>query len=135
MKEIEYDNVKILNAEQIMNLGCADEIIYSADGKKILIKEEKLYEKIKKVMQPVINAFIEIGKIAMNISQKLARSLLEISKRISTTKLTKKKFMKLLQAEGIQRNEIKKIVKNNRKKYTYARLYNTVNEYYKKQQK
>ncbi len=62
-----------------------------------------------------------------------ANILIGISKNMANKKISKKRFMKLLQAEGIQRNEINKIVENNKEKYTYARLYNTVNEYYKEQ--
>lgn len=33
-------------------------------------------------------------------------------------KITKKKFMKLLQSHGIQRNQINQIIKNNKEPYT-----------------
>lgn len=39
-----------------------------------------------------------------------------------SNKLTKKKFRKLLQSSGVQRNEINKILKNNREQYTQERL-------------
>ena len=135
MKEIKYEDVKIYQAEQLLKMKCEDEAIYSADGKKILLKEEVIIRKIGDIMQPVIDAFIEIGKTVMSIAQPIAKCLLELSKKMANKKITKKRFIKLLQSEGIQRNEINKIIKNNKKEYTYARLYNTVNEYYKKQQK
>ena len=45
--------------------------------------------------------------------------------------MTKKKFRGMLQAAGIQRNEINKIVANNKKPYTYRRLNETLNLYKK----
>lgn len=45
--------------------------------------------------------------------------------------MTKKKFKKMLQAAGIQRNEINKIVANNKDPYTYRRLRETLNLYRK----
>lgn len=41
-------------------------------------------------------------------------------------KITKKRFIKLLQSKGIQRNTINEIIKNNKEEYTYARYLNTV---------
>ncbi len=130
-KKIKYEDVKIYQAEQLFKMKCEDEVIYDADGKRILLKEEKIIKRIKEIMQPIIDNFIAIGKAAMNIVQPMAKCLLEVSKTMATSKLTKKRFIKLLQSEGIQRNEINKIVENNNEKYTYARLYNSVNEYYK----
>ena len=45
--------------------------------------------------------------------------------------MTKKKFKGMLQAAGIQQNEINKIVQGNKDKYTYLRYYNIVNNSYK----
>lgn len=45
--------------------------------------------------------------------------------------MTKKKFKGMLQAAGIQRNEINKIVANNKNPYTYKRLIETLNLYKK----
>lgn len=45
--------------------------------------------------------------------------------------MTKKKFRGMLQAAGIQRNEINKIVANNKDPYTYRRFSETLNLYKK----
>ena len=45
--------------------------------------------------------------------------------------MTKKKFKGMLQATGIQRNEINKIVANNKEPYTYRRLYEALKLYKK----
>ena len=118
-----------------LKMKCEDEAIYSADGKKILLKEEAIIRRIGEIMQPVIDVVIEAGKVAYNLAQSLANSLIKISQNMINKKITKKRFMKLLQAGGIQRNEINKIVENSNGKYTYARLYNIIEDYNKKQQK
>ena len=48
--------------------------------------------------------------------------------------VTKKKFKGMLQAAGIQRNEINKIVANNKDPYTYRRLNETLNLYKKEEE-
>ena len=49
--------------------------------------------------------------------------------------ITKKKFKGMLQAAGIQRNEINKIVANNKDPYTYRRLNETLSSYKKERDK
>ena len=153
MKEVKYENFLISEAEFLIKSGYVTEIICDADSKTIKISEEELEtaaidvkERMKRMIDPVADSIIEFGKKAAEAFIDFANSVAEIikpisefvwnlSKSMANKKISKKRFMKLLQAEGIQRNEINKIVENNKEKYTYARLYNTVNEYYKKQQK
>lgn len=49
-------------------------------------------------------------------------------KIVVNKKITKKKFIKLLQSKGIQRNEINKMIQNNTEPYTMARFMKIVNE-------
>lgn len=58
-------------------------------------------------------------------------TVLSLINKIEDKKLSKKKFMKLLQSEGIQRNTINKIVANNKDPYTYFRFIKTVDLYEK----
>ena len=50
-------------------------------------------------------------------------------------KISKKKFIKLLQSNGIQRNDINKIVQGNKEKYTYLRYYDIVTKLKKQNNK
>ncbi len=126
MKSIKYsEEITIENIENLLKTGYITEIIFDADSKTINIKEaeyfevEKAIKKLSDSIKPVIDAVCEFGKKmyeAFNsIFLKLCNSM--------NKKITKKKFMKLLQSEGIQRNTINEIVKNNKKPYTYARYY------------
>lgn len=56
----------------------------------------------------------------------MAESLSLIFQNLSNKKLTKKKFIKLLISEGIDRNTINEIVKGNKEPYTYMRYYRTL---------
>lgn len=58
-------------------------------------------------------------------TSKMCMALAKIISEIDLNrKLTKKKFCKLLQSRGIQRNEINKIIKDNKEPYTVGRLLN-----------
>ena len=58
----------------------------------------------------------------------LTSALNNAIKIVINKKITKKKFIKLLQSKGIQRNEINKMIQNNTEPYTMARLIKMVNE-------
>ena len=148
MKEVKYENFLISEAEFLIKAGYVTEIICDADSKTIKISEEELEtaaidvkERMKRMIDPVADSIIEFGKKAAEAFIDFANSVAEIikpisefvwnlSKSMANKKISKKRFMKSLQAEGIQRNEIEKIVKNNKGKYTYKRLYITINNYY-----
>lgn len=83
-----------------------------------LILEEVL-NKVAKSVQLIAEAIYEMGKRIYNACKSIIPNL-DI---ILNKKITKKKFMKLLQSSGIQRNAINAIVKNNKEPYTYARYY------------
>ncbi len=80
-------------------------------------------EKISKGMTLLAEGFAES-------IQKMAEAVVEAFKNVSLTikplldkKYTKKKFMKMLQSYEIQRNEINRIIANNKEPYTMSLLY------------
>ena len=78
-----------------------------------------------------------LGEILSGIAKALnnaVNSILPLINKTINKKLTKKKFKKMLQASGIQRNEINKIVANNKDPYTYRRLSETLNLYKKEEE-
>lgn len=58
----------------------------------------------------------------------IIKNLFDDFKYTLNKKISKKRFMKLLQSQGIQRNKINEIVKNNTEKYTYERYYRVLSE-------
>ena len=101
------------------------EIIFDADSKTANITEdeylvlEEALNRVVKSVQLMADAICEMGKKIFNACQSVFQNLDVILNK----KITKKKFMKLLQSNGIQRNTIDEIVKNNKEPYTYARYY------------
>lgn len=83
-----------------------------------------------------ISLFIEgMGEIISEFARTFSEAFQNILPIVNATSsfmnktMTKKRFRKLLQSEGIQRNEISKIVANNKDPYTYKRLYEAINFY------
>lgn len=58
----------------------------------------------------------------------LTSALNNAVKIVINKKITKKKFIKLLQSKGIQKNEINKMIQNNTEPYTMARFMKIINE-------
>lgn len=125
MKKINYENATIADIQSLYKTGFITEITFDADSKTISLKEdeylaiEEAFNKIKKSVQAVADAIIELGK-------KMADSINSIFKNFNNKKMTKKKFIKLLRSEGIHRNTINEIVKGNKEPYTYMRYYRTL---------
>ena len=79
---------------------------------------EKIYEGVRL-------AFEGVGEVAGEIAKLLSKAcdiVIEGINSLNDRKISKKRFCKLLQSFGIQRNEINQIIKNNKKPYTYGRL-------------
>lgn len=145
MKQIDYKNITIGQVQCLNKSGYFSEMICDGDNLKVGLSEEEYIEaekKIKKliddVMKPVVEAFEQIANTIAEISvdifdmtKKAVNNLYKAIYPILDKKISKKKFIKLLQSKGIQRNEINKIVQGNKDKYTYLRYYNIVNNSYK----
>lgn len=125
MKKINYKDITIEMIQALYKTNYIKEIIFDADSKTVNIKEdeylvlEEALNKVVKSMQLMADAICKMGKSIFNACKSVFQNLDVILNK----KITKKKFMKLLQSEGIQRNAINEIVKNNKEPYTYARYY------------
>lgn len=130
MKQINYDNVKIKDIEQFKKLTNGADIICDADSKTIRIEDNSLEEVFKKFNNSI--------KLVINSFEKFAKTITDVFKpiyidlnHILNKKITKKRFMKLLQSKGIQRNTINEIVRYNKTEYTYGRYLQTINSFSK----
>lgn len=131
MRRFEYKNFSIENAELLTKTGCINKIVCDADKRIISISEEEYQEaeklikqKITQIIQPIANAFVETMETMKEAIQPVINAVMKLAKELPNKKITKKRFIKLLQSVGIQRNEINKIIKNNKEPYTYLRYYN-----------
>ena len=142
MKKFEYEKISIENIQNIMKFGYITEVICDADKQAIIISDEEyaLMEKaiqqtIKDVIEPIADAFVKtfeaIAKVAETFNKVIVELAESLTKGMNDKKISKKKFIKLLRSAGMQRNEINKIIKNNRKKYTYLRYYNIISNFQK----
>lgn len=144
MKEISYKNITIGQVQCLNKSGYFSKIICDGDNLKVGLLEEDYIEaekKIKKliddIMKPVVEVFEQIAntiaEISADIFDNTKKAVNNFIYTILDKKISKKKFIKLLQSEGVQRNEINKIVQGNKEKYTYLRYYNIVKNLYEKQ--
>ena len=125
MKTINYKDVTISDIQTLYKTGYITEITFDADSKTISLKDDE-YLTIKEVFDKLINAVQKVAEAVFEVGKKMAESLSLIFQNLSNKKLTKKKFIKLLRSEGIDRNTINEIVKGNKEPYTYMRYYRTL---------
>lgn len=144
MKEISYKNITIGQVQCLNKSGYFSKIICDGDNLKVGLLEEEYIEAEKKIkeliddiMKPVVEVFEQIAntiaEISADIFDNTKKAVNNFIYTILDKKISKKKFIKLLQSEGVQRNEINKIVQGNKEKYTYLRYYNIVKNLYEKQ--
>lgn len=145
MKKCKYENITIKQAESIMETGYITELICDADNKTININEDEYLKveeiiketlnNVKNTLEPVIDSLSKVFGTLAESASSLANALIGVARNLaenlSNKKITKKKFIKLLQSQGIQRNEINRIVRNNKEPYTFYRYYNIVVNYQK----
>ena len=130
MKSINYQDITIENIQNLVKTGYITEIILDGDNKVVNIKEDEFLQieitikQLGETIKPVIDAIVEIGKKMFGVFSGIVENL----NKSLDKKITRKKFIKLLQSDGIQRNDINKIIKNNKEKYTYLRYYKIVKE-------
>ena len=125
----EYEKLTIENIENAIKTGYITELVCDGDTKTITVdsNEIKMLEEIGRNMVESVKGIVEaICNLGRSIVVSMNKGLNNLSIALGG-KLTKKKFIKLLQSRGIQRNEINKIIQNNKQPYTYFRL-NTILE-------
>ncbi len=146
MKKCKYENITIEQAERIIGTGYITELICDADSRTVNINEDEYLKveeiiketisDVKRTLEPVIKSLSDAFGTLAETSRSFATALVgiaeSIARNLSNKKITKRKFIKLLQSQGIQRNEINKIIKNNKEPYTFYRYYNIVISYQNK---
>ena len=124
LKTISYKNITIKQAENLVKSEYFTEIICDGDNKTIGVAEKEYIEAEKKIrkmlddiMKPVAEVFEGIAKTlseisadVVDITKKIVDGVFKVINSNWNKKISKKKFIKLLQSNGIQRNDINKIV-------------------------
>lgn len=133
MGKCKYEEITIENAQNLIKTGYITEIICDGDNKTVNISEEE-YLVLEKAIKDVIDSVKSVVEAICELGKRMAESFSNIFLNLSNSlnkKMTKKRFIKLLQSEGIQRNTINEIIKNNKRPYTYARYYETLRKFSK----
>lgn len=134
-----YEDITIEKIEDIIETKLVKEIIFDADNKTVEISEEykdtldtllDSCDQIRKALEEFGHGIREAGTEMRGYFEKIAGAFLDSDfSPYMNKKITKKRFIKLLQSTGIQRNQINEIIKNNTEKYTHTRLFLTLSKY------
>ena len=121
---MKYSDMTIEEAEIIQkHIQC--EIIFNGDNKEIIFNNI-MEEFINNFKEGLLNSLEKVCKVAEAIGNTIAKIITTIKEyiiKLFDKKISKKRFMKLLQSKGMQRNVINHIVKNNKDKYTLWRYF------------
>mgnify|MGYP004496580661 FL=1 len=121
---MKYSDMTIEEAEIIQkHIQC--EIILDGDNKEIIFNNI-IEEFINNFKEGLLNIFEKVCKVVEAIGNTIAKIIITMNEyiiKLFDKKISKKRFMKLLQSKGMQRNEINHIVKNNKDKYTVWRYF------------
>lgn len=121
IKQMNYDSVTIENIENAVKTGYITGIECDGDNKALIVSTDEC-KRIEEAFKQIADT---VYVICEEIKNKLIKTFYNFTD-ILNKKITKKRFIKLLQSEGIQRNTINKIIKNNKEKYTYSRYLDTL---------
>ncbi len=110
-----YKDITIEEAERIYNkLQC--DVVCDADKQEIIFENyiTEIVNNLKDVFNELIRIAGEVAKVAVQAFDNIKKYVIKILNK----KISKKKFIKLLQSVGMQRNDINKLIKNNKDTYT-----------------
>ena len=128
IKQMNYESVTIKNIENAIKTGYITGFECDGDNKALIVSEveckriEEAFNELRKSVENVVSAISETFRNVWNTLNSIFKDL---NNRLNR-KITKKRFIKLLQSEGIQRNTINEIVKNNKEEYAYSRYLDTL---------
>ena len=113
---MKYSDMTIEEVENIQKY-IQYEVICNGDKQEIIFNN---------IMNEFINNFKKVYEVAETIGNTIVEIMSTIKEHIIKLldkKISKKRFMKLLQSRGMQRNEINQMVRNNKDKYTLWRYF------------
>ncbi len=118
-----YKDITIEEAETIYNkLQC--DIVCDADKQEIIFENyiTEIVNNLKDVFNELIRIAGEVAKVVVQAFNNIKEYVIKLYNK----KISKKRFIKLLQSAGMQRNEINKLIKNNKDKYTMWRYLQSI---------
>lgn len=128
IKQMNYESVTIENIENAVKTGYITGIECDGDNKALIVSTDeckRIEEAFNELRKSIENVVSTISETFRNVWNTLNSIFKDLNNRLNR-KITKKRFIKLLQSEGIQRNTINNIIKNNKEEYTYSRYLETL---------
>lgn len=122
---MDYKDISIETAEKLYR---QNKIIFLCDGdsNKITIEYNEYTKEIIETLERVFKKIVETVETVSLCIVKTFRATWKYIRKLLEKKISKKKFIKLLQSRGMQRNQINAIVYNNKDKYTLFRYITTI---------
>ena len=129
---MDYKDISIETAEKLYR---QNKIIFLCDGdsNKITIEYNEYTKEIIETLERAFKKIVETVETLSLCVVKTFRATCKYIRKLLEKKISKKKFIKLLQSRGMQRNQINAIVYNNKDKYTLFRYITTIPPYHSKQ--
>lgn len=128
---MKYEDITIEDVDKLYNILGGD-IVCDADRQTVTLNNDLtldldsiiyIIQNTYEIIKRIIN---KIAEIAIRIFNNIRKAIINLfNKRIS-----KKRFIKLLQSKGIQRDDINKLIKNNKEKYTIWRVFRSIPPYF-----
>lgn len=121
---MKYSDMTIEEVENIQKY-IQYEVICNGDKQEIIFNNI-MNEFINNFKEGLLNIFKKVYEVAETIGNTIVEIMSTIKehiKKLLDKKISKKRFMKLLQSRGMQRNEINQMVRNNKDKYTLWRYF------------
>lgn len=124
-KDITIEQVETLYSNNI-------ETVCDADKQEIRF-DDILTDIINNFRDGLLNAFnkvIETVKIVIKKVSQIFYGIKGYLIKLFNKKISKKKFIKLLQSYRVQRNDINKLIRNNKEQYTMQRVFESIPPYF-----
>lgn len=120
---MKYKDITIEQAILLYNINI--ETVYDGDTQDIIYSGA-----VVDAVNKISNAIIKIGKAVAKTIVKIYNNIREYILKIYDKKISKKRFIKLLQSYGVQRNDINKLIRNNKDRYTIQRVLLSIPPYF-----
>lgn len=128
---MKYKDITIEQALLLYNNNI--ELVCNGDTQDIICSDVvDAINNIIDIFNKISNVIIEAGRAVIETVINIYKSIREYILKIYDKKISKKKFIKLLQSYGVQRNDINKLIRNNKDRYTIQRVLLSIPLVYKK---
>lgn len=117
-----YKDITIEEAERINKIFQC-EVVCDADKQEVIL--ENILKEFVDTMAYTFKIIVEAVNELVETVRQVFCYIKDYVIKLLNKRIGKKRFVKLLQSRGMQRNDINKLIKNNKEKYTMWRYLKT----------